>query len=102
MGEKTEGESCSWHATASTVQCLSLLSLLLFQVTNAQFPDAMRKLKTCCQLYVSIDASNAVSCTRLGPLPAICSPGLPTYAPLLLTHRRLQLPPSKLGEPQAD
>jgi wyosine [tRNA(Phe)-imidazoG37] synthetase (radical SAM superfamily) len=42
--------------------------LFLFQVTNAQFPDAMRKLKSCCQLYVSIDASNAVSRARPGPL----------------------------------
>lgn len=31
-----------------------------FLVTNAQFPDAMRNLRPCTQLYVSIDGSTKV------------------------------------------
>ncbi|EDQ93030.1 uncharacterized protein MONBRDRAFT_14102 [Monosiga brevicollis MX1] len=36
-----------------------------FLVTNAQFPDAIANLRPCCQLYVSIDASNEQSLKQI-------------------------------------
>ena len=39
------------------VELLHSKQISSFLVTNAQFPDAMKAMKPCTQLYVSIDAS---------------------------------------------
>ena len=52
------GEPIMYPYISEFVEFLHARQISTFLVTNAQFPDALRKLPPLTQLYVSIDAGN--------------------------------------------